>query len=192
MSTMKNLRVLSMATMVAFMGSMASCKKNDPPKPDEQELITTVKIYVNEEFSSFVQSFEYKVENGFGGSGGTIKIDTLKLKPNTKYSAVLTVLNEKANPVEDITTEIIEESNDHLFLFSSNPSAGAGSVSATNGNKDKNGAPLNQTFTLNTNATGTGKFQVVLLHEPSNKNAIIISAAGGETDLDATFPVLIQ
>jgi hypothetical protein len=65
-------------------------------------------------------------------------------------------------------------------------------VSATNGNKDKNGAPLNQTFTLNTNATGNGKFQVVLLHEPSNKNAIIISAAGGETDLDATFPVLIQ
>jgi hypothetical protein len=189
---MKKLSVLSMATMVAFTALMASCKKNDPPKPDEQELITTVKIQVLEEFSSFEQTFEYKVENGFGGSGGTIKIDTLKLKPNTKYNAVLTVLNEKANPVEDITTEIIEESNDHLFLFSSTPNTGAGSVSATNGNKDKNGAPLNQTFTLNTNATGNGKFQVVLLHEPSNKNAIIISAAGGETDLDATFPVVLQ
>lgn len=190
---MKKLTIKSMATLVAFTTLFAACnKKTDPPKPDEQELITTLKIQLLEEFSSFVQTYEYKVENGIGGSGGTIKIDTLKLKPNTKYSAVLTVLNEKANPVEDITTEIIEESNDHLFLFSSNPIAGAGSVFATNGNKDKNAAPLNQSFVLNTNAAGTGKFQVVLLHEPSNKNATSINTAGGETDLDATFPVVLQ
>lgn len=190
---MKKLTIKSMATMVAFTTLLAACnKKTDPPKPDEQELITTLKIQLLEEFSSFVQTYEYKVENGFGGSGGTIKIDTLKLKPNTKYNAVLTVLNEKANPVEDITAEIIEKGDEHLFLFSSNPIAGAGSVFATNGNKDKNAAPLNQTLILNTNAAGTGKFQVVLLHQPTNKNATSINAAGGETDLDATFPVVLQ
>lgn len=172
---------------------ITSCnKKTDPPTPDEQELITTVKIQLLEEFSSFVQTYEYKVENGFGGSGGTIKIDSIKLKPNTKYDAVLTVLNEKATPIEDITEEIIEESNDHLFFFTSNPSTGNGSISVNSGNKDKTGNPLNQTFKLTTGSNGQGKFQIVLLHEPANKNATSLEAAGGETDLDATFPVLIQ
>lgn len=172
---------------------ISSCnKKTDPPTPDEQELITTVKIQVIEEFSSFVQTFEYKVENGFGGSGGSVKIDTVRLKPNTKYDVVLTLLNEKKSPSEDITGEIIEESNNHLFLFKSDPATGNGSVSAGGGNKDKAGLPLNQTFKLTTAGSGNGKFQIVLLHLPNNKEATTIEAAGGETDVDASFPVLIK
>jgi len=172
---------------------ISSCnKKTDPPTPDEQELITTVKIQIIEEFSSFLQTYEYKVENGFGGSGGTIKIDTIKLKPNTKYDAVLTVLNEKATPIKNITDEVIEESNEHLFFLNSNPVSGNGSLTVSSGNKDKEGNPLNQTFKITTGGSGTGKFQVVLLHEPTNKNATSLDATGGETDLDATFPVLLQ
>ncbi|MES2478318.1 MAG: hypothetical protein V4561_04485 [Bacteroidota bacterium] len=178
---------------ILFTSIISSCnKKSDPPTPDEQELITTLKIQVIEEFSSFVQTFEYKVENGFGGAGGTVKIDTIKLKPDTKYDAVLTVLNEKATPTEDLTNEIIEESNAHLFLKKSEPASGNGSISVGQGNKDKAGNPLNQTFKLTSGTSGKGSFRLVLLHQPTNKNATSVETAGGETDLDAIFPVLIQ
>ena len=177
---------------IAFSAILSSCGKGDAPKPDEQELITTVKVQLIENFSSYVQTFTYKVENGFGGAGGTIQIDTMKLKPNTKYDALITVLNEKASPTEDITAEIIEESNDHLFLLASNPASGNGSVVASNGNKDKVGKPLNQSFQLTTDNAGKGKFQIILLHLPTDKSGTTTATAGGETDLDATFPVVLQ
>ena len=190
---MKNQIIRTSILAILFAGIISSCnKKTDPPTPDEQELITTIKIQVIEEFSSFVQTFEYKVENGFGGAGGTVKIDTLKLKPDTKYDAVLTVLNEKATPAEDITKEIIEESNAHLFLMKSEPTSGNGSISVGQGNKDKDGNPLNQTFKLTTATSGKGTFRIALLHQPIDKKATVVENAGGETDLDAIFPVLIQ
>jgi hypothetical protein len=177
---------------LAFSAFLSSCKKDDAPKPDEQELITTVKIQLTEEMSSATQTYIYKVENGFGGTGGTIMIDTMKLKPSANYNAVITVLNEKKSPAEDVTKEIIEESDKHLFLLISNPATGNGSVVASNGNKDKAGNPLNQTFKLSTSTAGKGNFQVILLHEPTNKSGTTTATAGGETDLDATFPVVLQ
>lgn len=177
---------------LAFSAIISSCNKGDAPRPDEQELITTVKIQLAESASSFVQTFTYKVENGFGGSGGTIQIDTMKLKPGTKYDAVITVLNEKKSPAEDITTEIIEKDIEHLFLFASTPATGNGSLAVSDGNKDKNGAPFNQTFKLTTGPSGTGKFKIQLMHQPTNKNATTPETSGGETDLEATFPVVLQ
>jgi hypothetical protein len=178
--------------LISSLTITSSCKKNAAPVPDQQELITTIKIQMVEEFSSFMQTFQYKVENGFGGTAGTISIDTLKLKPNTKYDVVLVVLNEKANPVENITTEILEKDNEHLFVFASNPNSGNGSVAVSAGNFDKNGLPLNQSFKLSTSTAGSGTFKITLMHNPTNKNGLSPETAGGETDLDATFPVVLQ
>jgi hypothetical protein len=191
-----NNKIIKTAFIISILAiNFLACKKDpkEAPKPDEQELITTLKIQLTEPLSSFVQNFEYKVENGFSsGTMGSIKIDTIKLKPETIYDAVLVVLNEKADPVENITTEIIEKGYEHLFLHTSSPVTGAGSILASNGNKDKNGAPLNQTFKLTTGTSGSGKFQITLLHQPNNKNGTTTEAAGGETDLDAIFPVILQ
>lgn len=185
----QTISIIAISSIVIF----ASCNKKSAPIPDEQELITTVSIQVGQPLSSLMQTFSYKVENGFSsGTSGSIKIDSIKLKPNTVYDATLVVLNEKANPIENITTEIIEKDIEHLFLFASTPATGNGSLVVSDGNKDKNGAPFNQTFKLTTGPSGTGKFKIQLMHQPTNKNATTPETSGGETDLEATFPVVLQ
>lgn len=183
---------ISFLSILLLATTVACNKEKDQPTPDEQELITTLKLQLTEATTTNAQTFVYKVENGFENGTGTIVIDTLKLKANTTYDAVLTVLNEKATPVEDITSEIIEKSDEHLFFFTATPQSGAGSIGTSNGNLDSKGAPLNQTFMLKTATVGNGSFQVVLKHQPSDKNATSLTTVGGDTDLDATFPVVLQ
>lgn len=169
--------------------SFSSCKKDKPaPVPDEQELITTLKIRLNDS-AGFDQTFQYKILNGYNTSSPTVQIDTLKIPSGKKYHATLTVLNESKAPTEDITQEILEKSDEHLFVFLSTPSD---VLTVSNGNKDSKGAALNQEFTLSSGTANSGTFRISLMHQPTNKNGTTPQSAGGETDLEASFPFLVQ
>ena len=158
----------------------------------EQELITTLKLNVTGD-GGFSRSFVYKIENGFGNTTqGTVTIDTIALAPHTTYNVALEVLNEKESPAEDITAEILDESEDHLFLFLSEPISGSGSITPTDGNKDDAGKPLNQSVKFTTGNAGTGSLTVYLLHAPTDKDGATPTASGGETDIEAMFPVRIE
>ena len=85
-----------------------------------------------------------------------------------------------------------KRSKEHLFVFQSAPATGAGSISFSNGSKDADGAPFNQTIDFTTDAMGSGQLTVTLKHEPTNKSATDPASAGGETDAQAIFPVTIQ
>lgn len=181
-----------LATLILAI-TFSSCKKNDDaPVPDEQEVITTLRMDISGD-AGFTASYIYKVENGFNNTTpGTVQADTIKLAPGKTYNVSLTVLNEKATPVEDITTEILEKNLEHLFVFLSTPATGNGSMSVSGGSKDEKGLPLNQTFKLSTGTSGSGSFNIHLMHQPTDKNGTTPATAGGETDLDATYPVLLQ
>lgn len=169
--------------------SFASCKKDKPaPVPDEQELITTLIIRLNDS-AGFDQTFQYKITGGYNTASPTIQIDTVKIPSGKRYHATLMVLNESKSPVEDITTEILEKNEEHLFVFQSSP---AELLQVSNGNKDAKGLPLNQEFTLTSDKAGSGTFRITLMHQPTNKNGSTPQSAGGETDLEAGFPVLVQ
>ncbi|HTN16397.1 MAG TPA: hypothetical protein VL092_01855 [Chitinophagaceae bacterium] len=190
-----NKQVLKSALIaVLFTTAFTACTKREkPPVPDEQELITTVKLQLSNQSLGFSKTFVYKVENGFTSStAGQVQIDTIKLEPGLTYDAIIAVQNEKANPVEDITNEIIEKGDEHLFVFLSTPASGAGSVSVSDGSKDMNGKPLNQNFKLTAGPAGSGKFDISLMHLPTNKNGTTPETAGGETDLAVSFPVVLQ
>jgi hypothetical protein len=170
-----------------------SCKKNDPPVPDEQELITTVKVTLTNTSTGFNKTFQYKIENGFNNSTpGTIQIDTVQLPAGQSFSASMTVLNEKADPVENTTEEIQEKDYEHLFLYQSDPATGAGSIVASDGNKDENGKPFNLTTTWTTGTAGKGTMSIHLMHLPVNKDGTTPETAGGETDLFVVFPTVIN
>ncbi|MEZ5015885.1 MAG: hypothetical protein R2800_02460 [Flavipsychrobacter sp.] len=193
---MKNIfRVLLLGALVAV--SVTSCtKKNENlvvnPTPQEQELITTIKLVVTNS-AGFNKTFSYKVDNGFNSTTpATPVIDDVVLAPNTTYNVSVEVWNEAENPVEDITTEVKAENTEHLFVLESAPANGAGSISFTNGSKDDNGNPLNQTIDFTTGAAGNGVLTVTLKHEPTDKNAANADAAGGETDAKAIFPVKLN
>ena len=187
---MNNIFKFAITSIAVVSIIFAGCKKDKVENPDveEQELITTVKLHITGA-NSFDKTFTYKVENGFGmTSPGTITRDDIALAPNAEYNMEVHLLNEKENPADDITKEVIAEKNAHLFLFETTGT----SVTLTDGNKDNNGAPFNQTIKLKTGAAGAGNMTVILKHEPSNKNAVKAADAGGETDVEATFNVLIQ
>lgn len=189
---MKKIALVSAVSILAISMTMTSCKKKEDPKPDEQELITTLKLSVSGS-GGFAKTFTYKVENGFGGTtSGTVQIDTIKLPATQTYSMTAEVLNEKASPVVNITDEVIAEKDEHLLLYISTPSSGAGSLSFSNGSKDSKNLPFNQTITVASGAAGSGKLQVNLIHAPSDKTATTTTGVGGETDVEAIFPVLIQ
>lgn len=191
---MKNFKNIAIVTLMA--ATLAACeKKEDPienPEPVEQELITTMQLVVTNS-AGFNQTFTYKVDNGFGSSSqGEVTIDDVKLAPNTEYNVEMKVLNEAEDLAENITEEVIEESHHHLFVFESAPVTGAGSIAFMDGNKDDEGEPLNQTLKFMTGDAGNGSLTVTLKHEPTNKAATTADAAGGETDAQAVFPVMIQ
>src|SRR5690606_17497573 len=104
--------------------SVNACKKPDNPQPVEQELITTIELWIGD--SANVQTFKYYVEGGTNGSG-SITVDSIFLNSGQAYPVQIKVLNEQANPIEDITPEILEENETHLFIWSSTPPNGAGS-----------------------------------------------------------------
>lgn len=186
----KQFTLASIAFATLLFGATA-CNKTDDPKPDEQELITTARLTFTAASGS--QTFNYKVQNGFGsGTPGTVSIDTIKLAPNTVYAVAVQILNESETPVEDITAEIIAEQLEHLFLFSSTPGTGAGSLTFSNGLKDSEGRNFNLSGTMTSGAAGSGSLDMYLMHAPTDKNGATPAASGGETDVHATFPVRLQ
>lgn len=190
----KSITIVSV--FVAMILFVASCKKDDDiianPEPVEQELITRVTVKITGS-GGFDQSFSYSVENGFGGTTpGSINIDTIKLDTNQQYNVAVEVWNDKEQPAEDVTEEVKEENTEHLFVWESTPASGSGSISFTNGSKDDNGDALNQTGSIATGSIGNGSLTITLKHEPTNKAANTASAAGGETDAEAIFPVSLQ
>lgn len=192
MNNIQKLTTMAFATTFLF----AACKKDDKkieqPQPEEQELITTIKLVVKDN-AGFNKSFSYKVDNGFNNNNpGTPVVDNLELSPNKTYQVEVLVLNEAENPAEDITVEVKEESHHHLFLYKSMPATGAGSLKFSNGSKDDEGNNFNQAIELTTGEAGTGSLTVTLKHEPANKNAATADEAGGETDAEAIFPVMLK
>lgn len=191
MKRIYQLAAVALASTIVF----TACKKEpiiNNPAPVEQELITTVRLIVTNN-SGFNKTFNYKVDNGFGSAAqGIVTIDDLILSPDMEYNVAVQVWNEAETPAENITEEVIAEGHHHLFVLESSPATGAGSVTISNGSKDDENQPLNQTAVLKTGAAGTGTFTVTLKHEPTNKNATTADAAGGETDAQAIFPVKLQ
>lgn len=186
--------IYSIFAIAALATSFTACKKDPVTEPvvTEEELITTVRLIVTDS-NNVSTTFVYKVDNGFGSTTqGTIVIDTVKLAPGYTYNYTLQVLNESEVPAEDITEEVIEEKDEHLFFLASNPATGAGSVMMSDGNKDNQNLPLNQAGKLTTSVAGSGTLTVTLLHEPTDKNGNSTAATGGSTDAEAVFPVLIQ
>lgn len=189
MKRFKTMASLAFSATILF----AACEKDkvENPKPVEQELITTVQLTLTS--LGDVKTYTYKVENGFtSGTPGAIQADTIKMQANKTYYAELKILNEKASPAQDLTGEIQSESNTHLFLYNSDPSSGPGSVYFTNGSKDGSNQNFNLTGNLNSNGAGNGTVRLYLLHAPTNKNGINTEETGGETDMAASFPVVIQ
>jgi hypothetical protein len=195
----------------AFIVLLGGCKDNDPQKEDVPELITKATLTFTPLGGGAAVVVTATDPDGEGVKD--LMVDgPINLASNKTYVLSLALINSLAAPSDpeyNITTEVEEEGDEHMFFFAwtndvfSDPS-GNGNIDkrtdavnytgASNSN-DENGRPLGLTTAWKTAlATGTslnGTFRVLLKHQPDLKSDISDSNTG-ETDLDVTFTIRVQ
>ncbi|MEL7003967.1 MAG: hypothetical protein AAFN93_14690, partial [Bacteroidota bacterium] len=138
-----------------------------------------------------------------GDGVGNPTIDDIDLDADTEYDLTIALANTLGMETEDITAEIQEEDDEHMFFFEftadifSDPS-GDGNVDnradALNYNdQDENGQPvgLSTNWTAGSATMSAGAFRVILKHQPGVKSATSTSSDGG-TDIDIEFDLNIN
>ena len=184
---MKNLRIIAIAIITVV--SLNSCSKDDNNAVNEEEVITTVTTTL----TGGGQTITLRSRD-LDGDGPNAPVVTVSgpLTAGTNYTGAVTFLNEIANPVSNITTEVLAEGVDHQLFFQASSALGTFAYS----DNDANGKPIGLQFTLATGAATTGNLLVTLIHEP-NKSAVGVSEgditnAAGATDAAVTYPIVIQ
>ena len=172
---------------------VVSCKKDevkpaDPTPPNENELITTLELKFSGKGvigndTTFVVTFNDP--DGDGGNAPT-QFETIHLLKNSTYKVEITLLDKSKTPADTISNEVLEEANDHLFFYSSNPT---GLVNVAITDKDGNGKNLGLKSTWTTTNAGSGKVKVKLMHQPGVKDG---TKPTGDTDIEVDFQVNVK
>ncbi|MCF2503394.1 hypothetical protein L0663_08415 [Dyadobacter sp. CY107] len=184
---MKMTRRISWTLLLAVAMSFTQCKDagDDVQIDDENELITSVTLKFTEEGTTNTTSFSYKDADGDGGNAPT-RFDTIALKPNKTYTLAIELLDESKTPASNITEEVAEESDEHLFVYTPTPST---LLTYTYGDKDINNYVIGLTGKAVTTAVGTGKLRVQLRHQPESKNG---TPSPGSDDVSLEFTLKVQ
>ena len=198
---MKNLKKVSLYLLALLAFGFASCESEDPEIENEGEVITDVTLKFQELNGSNalvgdVLSFKASDPQGIE-VGKTPNVQSISLTKGKKYQMTIEVTNSIEG--EDITQEILEEAEEHQFFFLgqvfdssffSIQYADAGGIAL--------GVKTNVTVSAST-GTNNSSMRVVLRHDldknfpgASNPNFANFVQAGGETDLDITFPVILN
>lgn len=169
----------------AFVVGLASCSKDDV-EPNEEELITTLKVSLLAAGSTTPEVFTFKDIDGPAGNPPA-QFDSIVIDANKSYTATLQFLNESVSPAEDITVEIAAEADDHQVYFTP---AGV-FITPSNLNLDSKGLPLGITSTWQTGAAAKGSLTITLKHKPGSK-ASGDPVSKGETDVEVAFGVRLK
>lgn len=200
---MKSLRFVFLALMSCSLVFLTGCSKDDPKPENIPEAITKATFT----FTPATGSPIVVTSTDSDGDGPLTRVVSgpIALTKNTTYTLTITMINELAAttaPEYNVTDEVEEEADEHLFFFAwtnntfSNPT-GNGNIDAradvvNYNDKDANNLPLGLSTAWTTiNATGSGKFRVVLKHQPELKSATSTSA-DGESDLDVEFDLTVN
>jgi hypothetical protein len=187
---------------------LSGCGVDDPQKEDVPELITKVTLTFTPTTGTPVVVTATDPD-GEGIQG--IKVDgPINLTKSMTYVMSISLINALASPSDDaydITKEVEEEGDEHMFFFSwtgdafSDPTgngnidarADAINYSGGTGSKDANNLPLGLQTTWKASSIGTigASIRVLLKHQPGLKT-VVSGSDVGETDLDVTFQLNIN
>lgn len=170
--------------------SLSSCEKILGGKNGEQENITTLRFIAVDVTSgvSTIDTFEFSDADGPGGNNPT-RFDTIRFIQGRKYVVGLQLFDESKTPILDITPEIIDKGDEHQFFYLSNILG----FTVTSTDKDAKGNPIGLNTEWNIPFSGIiGTLQVILKHQPRSKTTAPGNINAGETDVDVTFPVIIE
>lgn len=187
---MKSIYYLFLLSLMSFY----ACDPDDPAPVNEEEVITTVRYTLVPKGGGSTVVLTFRDLDGDGGNAPVITGGTLL--NNTLYGGTLEFLNETKNPVEDITAEVKEEGTEHQVFFTVSSQALADAFEYSYDDADTNGKPIGLKTTMQTLNTATGNLIVTLRHKPNKSASEVaegnITNAGGETDVEVSFPVEIK
>lgn len=184
-----------MTLALIFLAAINGCKKDDevtapPPIVNEEEVITTMIFAFTGQGGADDKELRFTDADGDGGGVPVFDLDTLQAASD--YSASIILLNETADPVDTISNEVLEEGTDHQFFFQATGS----DITFVYADADANGAPIGLATNATTGTPSVGTVKVTLRHQPDKSGSGVsggdISNAGGETDIEVTFPLVIE
>ena len=188
---------LKYMTMVLFAAAaITGCKKDEkdplvpPPPANEEEVITTMILTFDGQAGAADKELRFTDADGDGGGVPVFELDTLQAASN--YNVNMILLNGTVSPIDTISNEVLEEGVDHQFFFQP---AGA-NITFAYSDADANGNPIGLQTTMASGTASVGSLKVTLRHEPDKTAAGVASGditnAAGETDIEVTFPVVIE
>lgn len=166
-----------------------SCDK-DPVIPNEEELITTLQYVLTPAGGGSPVIMNFNDPDGDGGISPVVTGGLLQ--SNSSYTGQISLTNTSVEPWINITDEISEEAADHQFFFIPEDV----NLQVTYADTDANSNPVGIASTMTTTNASEGRLKIILRHLP-NKTAAGVSAgniqnAGGETDIEVSFPVRVE
>jgi hypothetical protein len=196
-----NFLLLLLTTSVLF---FSSCESNDPEDENEGELITDVTLKFTEvdvAGGAVGTPFEVVASDPAGLElGNNPTIGTITLGIGKTYLLELELFNRIEN--EDITEEIEEEADEHQFFFLGSAFVGSPVLTYVYDDEDEDGNPIGLrgfVTVASSPASNNAQFRLVLRHDlnknfagANNPNFENFVQAGGETDLDITFPLVLN
>lgn len=185
MKTIKNFYSPLVTLFLAALLFFSSCKPKSS-NTNESELITTAQLVIKDAATqAVIDTVTFKDPDGDGVQSPTV-FDSIVLSPATNYAVELILLDESKNPIVNITSEIREEADAHLFVYTATP-ASLATILITD--KDSNNLPLGITTNWSTGNAGRGTLSLILKHQPGVKNG---TPSPGDTDVSIDFPLIIQ
>ena len=189
---MKNLKITTLA-LVALL-ALSSCSKDDTPPVNEEELITTVTAVFTPQGGGTTVTLLYKDLDGDGLNA--LNEVTGNFVQNKTYDGAVTFKNEAADPIEDITPEIITEGDEHQLFYEKTGTLNVFTYGTASSNFDVNGKPIGLQSVFTTTGAASGTLKITLKHLP-NKSGVNVAAgditnAFGNTDVEIIFNLTVQ
>lgn len=184
---MAKTKMICVCSMLVATMLLSSCNDDDDPKKgNEEELITTVTVDLVPEGDYPTVQLKFYDEDGAGSIAPVITPEVAQLKAGVAYAGTITLQNESVTPAEDITTEIEEEEEEHLFCFTIT------GVDVTVGyaDEDDNNLPVGLSTRWEVGNVGdAGTVTVMLRHQPEVKDGNC--PGNGDTDIQVVFPLQV-
>ncbi len=169
--------------------AFTSCEK-DPQIPNEEELITTVTYILTSVSGGDPVIFSFRDLDGDGGQSPEVILG--RPQANTVYNAVVGLYNESLSPIDTITNEVSEEALEHQFFYTFSDL----NASYIYTDLDTENHPIGITTKVTTGEPSEGLVTILLRHLPDKLASGVsdgdISNAGGETDIEVSFLVIIE
>lgn len=173
------------AAVMALSVGISSCDGDDPAPVNEEEVITTLTVTLTPNGGGTPVTLRFHDADG-DGSGAPVKTVSGNLAADKTYAGVITLSDESKTTPVDITEEVEEEADDHLFCFTVTGS----NVTVTATDKDSKNLPIGLASSWVTTTAGNASVKIVLRHQPETKTGQC--PGGGDTDVEVDFDVTVQ